>query len=100
MGASRSCQLGSHGGRATVPIPRPRASGRGYEFDAYFLQPGRASPSQVNLHGIGSKTQNRQRLGCDRLDVPPLTHRLNDQAAPAPTRHQQAATSPNPKALH
>jgi hypothetical protein len=39
-------------------------------------------------------------LGGDRLDHPPLTHRLNDQAAPAPIGHQQAAAAPDPKALH
>ena len=38
-------------------------------------------------------------LGGDRLDHPPLTHRLNDQAAPAPIGHQQAAAAPDPKAL-
>jgi hypothetical protein len=39
-------------------------------------------------------------LGGDRLDHPPLTHRLNNQAAPAPIGHQQAAAAPDPKALH
>ena len=39
-------------------------------------------------------------LGGDRPDHPPLTHRLNDQTAPATTDHQQLAASPDPKALH
>jgi hypothetical protein len=37
-------------------------------------------------------------LRCDRPDRPPLTHRLNDQAAPATTDHPQVAASPDPKA--
>src|SRR5215203_4457327 len=43
---------------------------------------------------------NRGGLGGDRLDHPPVTHRLDDQAAPAATGHQQAAASPDPIALH
>jgi hypothetical protein len=45
-------------------------------------------------------TGNRHGLGGDRLDHPSVTHRLNAQATPTPARDQQAAASPDPKALH
>jgi hypothetical protein len=39
-------------------------------------------------------------LGWDRLDRPPVTHRLDGQAASAATADRQDAPSPDPKALH
>ena len=39
-------------------------------------------------------------LGCDRLDRPPVTHRLDHEAASAATGDLQDAASPDPKALH
>src|SRR5436190_22112468 len=39
-------------------------------------------------------------LGCDRLDRPPVTHRLDGQAASAASGDRQGAPSPDPKALH
>jgi hypothetical protein len=38
--------------------------------------------------------------GCDRLDRPPVTHRLDSEAASAATGDLQDAPSPDPKALH
>jgi hypothetical protein len=50
---------------------------------------------------ITSSTNFRRRtLGCDRLDRPPVTHRLDGEAASAATGDLQDASSPDPKALH
>ena len=42
----------------------------------------------------------QQVLGRDRLDRPPVTHRLDDKAASAATGDRQDASSPDPNALH
>src|SRR5215218_842156 len=60
--------------------------------------PTRAGPKRSSLHGV-TATGNHNSLG-ERLDRPPVTHRLDDQAAPTPAGHPQAAPSPDPKTLH
>jgi hypothetical protein len=45
-------------------------------------------------------TCRQQGLGCDCLDHPPVTHRLDPEAASATTGDLQDAPSPDPNALH
>src|SRR5215211_349640 len=59
-----------------------------------------APASNCSSRTAWQKARNSKGLGCDRFDHPPVTHRLNDQAAPATTAYPQAAASPDPKALH
>src|SRR5512132_4660476 len=47
-----------------------------------------------------SKQLSDEPLGCDRLDRPPVTHRLDGEAASTATGDRQDAPSPDPKALH
>jgi hypothetical protein len=64
-------------------------------------RPGRAGGTPLLSRASATMPTCRQQgLGCDRLDHPPVTHRLDDEAASAATGDRQDAPSPDPKALH